>query len=77
MTATVPCKKCHQPIGESSPYFERQVGPHCGGRIRKPRAARKPATTKRTPAPLPGAALETSPDQLELFYLHVLVVTRD
>jgi hypothetical protein len=63
MTATAPCRRCRRPIREDSPYWTRRVGPKCGGRIRK---TRRPATAKSTPAPLPGAALEPSPDQLAL-----------
>lgn len=68
------CKKCRHRIQPGSPYYERAIGPKCGGIIRSQRPPAGWRWSAPTLPPLLGAALEADPDQLELFY--VLVVAR-
>ena len=65
---TRPCGRCRRPISAQSPYFERGVGPRCGGVIRHARApARPPDVPAHRACPqLPGqldllAELEVTP----------------
>jgi hypothetical protein len=67
---TRPCARCRRGIKAGSPYFERGVGPRCGGRIRR---ARRPAGPETGDGHHRPVALH--PDQLPLPDLDPVEVT--